>query len=144
GALPPLRAAGGATRGATSRAGGPAPRIGEYRPGRPLTVRSNGLSSRGIQPPVRARLRRPYRSSMPHSSGADDPSLPPPRLMNLIFRRSIAWTLVPIVLAACRESAADAGWQGSVETLPTGAEHVRNPSVGMWGDHDGWSLIEEV
>lgn len=58
--------------------------------------------------------------------------------------RSLGLTALVIVLASCRESAADEGWRGTVETLPNGAEHVRNPSVGMWGDDDGWSVVEEM
>lgn len=60
------------------------------------------------------------------------------------FLRPIAWTLLLSVFAACRDSAASGGWRGTVETLPNGAEQVQNPSVGMWGDDDGWSIIEEV
>lgn len=64
--------------------------------------------------------------------------------MNHPRTRAILPILLLIGAAACRESAAEAGWRGSVETLPNGVEHVRNPAVGMWGDDDGWSIVEEV
>jgi hypothetical protein len=34
--------------------------------------------------------------------------------------------------------------RGSIDTLPADARHVRNGAVGMWGNDDGWSLVEEV
>lgn len=64
--------------------------------------------------------------------------------MSLASPRTFGVFALLIGLTACRESAADARWRGSVETLPNGAEHVRNPSVGMWGDSDGWSVVEEL
>ena len=51
--------------------------------------------------------------------------------------------LLLLPLSACRESVAEsAEWRGTVDTLPNGAEHLRNPSVGMWGNDDGWSIVE--
>jgi hypothetical protein len=64
--------------------------------------------------------------------------------MNIRGSRPIAWSCALLIFAACRESAAEAGWRGSVETLPNGVEQVRNPAVGMWGDDDGWSIVEEM
>lgn len=58
--------------------------------------------------------------------------------------RTLALLGLLVALGACRESAADGGWRGTVEALPNGGERVRNPSVGMWGDHDGWSVVEEM
>ena len=64
--------------------------------------------------------------------------------MNHPHPRALFPVLLLIGAAACRESAAEAGWRGSVETLPNGVERVHNPAVGMWGDDDGWSIVEEM
>lgn len=59
--------------------------------------------------------------------------------------RSSIIVLALTALAACRESSAeDSRWRGSIETLPNGVEHVRNPAVGMWGNDDGWSIVETL
>lgn len=53
--------------------------------------------------------------------------------------------LVATVLAACGgEGTAAARWDGSVDTLPTGAIHVHNTATGAWGEEDRIRLVEDL
>lgn len=53
-----------------------------------------------------------------------------------------------LLVAACapgdREGAADRGWAGTVDTLPSGALVVRNPEQGMWDSSATWRIREEL
>jgi len=55
--------------------------------------------------------------------------------------------LVAVTLGACDRGAARdqaAAWQGTVDTLPGGALHVRNPAQGIWDSAATWRIVEEL
>jgi hypothetical protein len=63
--------------------------------------------------------------------------------MTRLFGKLLAPLSLLVLISACRESSAEDGeWRGTVETLASGAEHVRNPAAGIWGKDGGWSIVE--
>lgn len=58
---------------------------------------------------------------------------------------AVAASLVLASLAGCGgEGTAAARWNGTVDTLPSGAIHVRNPATGAWGAEDRVRLVENL
>lgn len=62
------------------------------------------------------------------------------------MERWVTWAvLVPFAfLAGCGADEEAPEAEIVVDTLPNGAVHVQNPSTGLWGEDEGWSLVEEV
>jgi hypothetical protein len=47
------------------------------------------------------------------------------------------------VISACSSGEAkNAGWAGTIDTLPNGAVHVANPDRGIWDSATSWHLVE--
>lgn len=55
---------------------------------------------------------------------------------------SILLTALALLCACSDAPAPGAAW--SVDTLAGGAVRVRNPDVGVWGENEGWRLVEEL
>lgn len=58
--------------------------------------------------------------------------------------RSAACMLLTAVAGGCGGSEARSGWIGTVDTLPSGAVHVRNPADGVWDSASAWRIEEEL
>lgn len=61
------------------------------------------------------------------------------------LRAPAAAAALALSLAACGGDARAGGaWEGAVDTLANGAVLVSNPERGLWGEDEGWRLVEEV
>jgi len=49
-----------------------------------------------------------------------------------------------LILAACDRAGGSAQWGGTIDTLESGIEVVRNPAEGIWDSSTAWRLVEEM
>lgn len=69
----------------------------------------------------------------------------PFRMPHLRFPPIMRLLASMLVIASCGDSAvAEFAWSGTMDTLSTGQIVVTNPSQGIWGDSNGWRMLEEV
>jgi hypothetical protein len=53
--------------------------------------------------------------------------------------------LIALLSLSCSEPRrGESSWRGSIDTLASGAVHVRNPEQGVWAVGEGWKLVEEL
>ncbi len=58
--------------------------------------------------------------------------------------RPIVVIALVLVAAGCGSERRQSTWGGQVDTLPSGALHVRNPASGTWNSASAWRLVEDL
>ncbi len=58
--------------------------------------------------------------------------------------RSLVAPLALLALSACDRAGGSTQWAGTIDTLESGIEVVRNPAEGIWDSATAWRLVEEL
>ena len=57
---------------------------------------------------------------------------------------ALAAPILFLALAACDRAGGSAEWGGTIDTLESGIEVVRNPAKGIWDSSTAWRLVENL